>query len=142
MPHPLLALTIFALWTLALVLAVAGWRTALVLMGKKKANGFTSGEEHGSPLYWRLNRAHVNAVETLAPFAALLLIAQAVNATAGLVTTCAWIVTSARFGQTLAHVSSGQSRAVHVRFTFFGVQLACLVVIGVHLVLKLAADGT
>ena len=141
MPNPLLALTIFALWTLALVLAVGLWRSALVLLGKEKANGFKSGEEHGTPLYWRLNRAHLNSVETLIPFAVLVLTAHALGATAGLVTTCAWIVTSARFGQSLAHISSGHSRAVHVRFTFFLVQLGCLAVMGAHLVLTLAADG-
>jgi hypothetical protein len=38
----------------------------------------------------------------------------------------------ARVGQTTAHVSSGRSRAVLVRFTFFSTQLICL---GIMLVL-------
>ena len=56
-PHSLTALIAYALWAIALVLAVASCRTAMVLSGKVKANSFTPGVPHGSEACWRLNRA-------------------------------------------------------------------------------------
>jgi hypothetical protein len=141
MPSPLLALVIFACWTLLLVGSIGTWRSILVLAGKKRPNGFKSGEEHGGDLYWRLNRAHMNAVETIGPFAALVLAAWAADAVTPTVTACAWVVTGARFCQTFAHLSSGRSISVSLRFTFFLAQLFAMLVIGFVLVVTLAGPG-
>jgi uncharacterized MAPEG superfamily protein len=70
---PLAALVLHAAWVLVLVLAIGAWRMGQVFAGQKKANEFPSGTQHGSDAYWRLNRAHMNTVENLPTFAALVL---------------------------------------------------------------------
>lgn len=126
--HALLA---YAFWTVLLVLGVCGWRAAAVLGGRTKANEFTSGEEHGSPGYWRLNRAHINAAENVGVFAVVVLAAHFLGAGGPLIDQLAWATVALRVGQTLAHVSSNTVTAVNVRVTCFVLQLACIVAIGV-----------
>jgi uncharacterized MAPEG superfamily protein len=115
----------FAAWAVALVVCIALSRTIQVLMGKKRANEFPGGMQHGGDLYWRLNRAHLNAVENLPIFAALVLVARFAGVD---VTLPAEIVLGARVIQSLMHVSSGRVMAVNVRFSAFVTQVVCYVV--------------
>lgn len=71
MTRPLLCLLAFAGWALFLVLCIAAARVSQVLTGKKKPNEFPSGVPHGGDRYWRLNRAHLNTVENLPIFGAI-----------------------------------------------------------------------
>lgn len=74
-------LALFAAWTLFLALFVVLFRVFQVVAGRVAANAFSSGTPHtvdgkalqnpSESLYWRANRAHLNALETLAPFTAL-----------------------------------------------------------------------
>ncbi len=123
---PLLALCLYAGWALLLVCVVGGWRVAEVLAGKTRANGFRSGEKHGSDLYWRFNRAQINTAENLGIFASVVLVGHVMGHTSGTFAWCALAVVVARVAQTLAHVSSGRSVAVNVRFAFFATQLGAL----------------
>ncbi|MCP4808584.1 MAG: MAPEG family protein [Proteobacteria bacterium] len=125
---PLVPLICFALWAPLLVLAVGGHRVLQVLKGNKKPNGFNSGTQHGPDWYWRLNRAHMNTVENLPVFAALVL-AGAVLGLDGDFTTVAWVAFGARVGQSFFHVLSGRSLVVNIRFTHFLVQLICYAVL-------------
>lgn len=127
MTTPLLCLLGFALWTLLLVGAVGLWRTLDVLRGAVKSNGFKSGEEHGAPHYWRLNRAHTNAAENLPIFGAIVLCGAVAGVEDPVLGGLSVLVLAARVGQTSAHVASGSEMAVNVRFTFFLAQLICMV---------------
>lgn len=53
----------------------------------------------------RANRAHLNAVESFAPFAALVLIAQATGVATGLTAACAAVYFYARLAHAVIHIS-------------------------------------
>ena len=127
MTTPLWCLLGFVAWTLVLLVGVAGTRTAAVLVGQKRANEFPSGVPHGGDAYWRLNRAHLNCLENLPLFATVVLVATVAGIRAPLLDTLACVYLGARVGQSITHVSSGSVIAVNVRFTFFLVQVGCLV---------------
>ncbi len=66
----------------------------------------------------RANRAHVNAVENFAPFAAVVLIAQAAGVHSGLTAACAAIYFYARLVHAVVHISGfGLFMARTVLFT-------------------------
>ena len=103
----------FAAWAALLVTAIGVARVAQVVTGKKRANEFPGGVQHGGDAYWRLNRAHLNAVENLPIFAALVLTARLTHVG---VLLPAEIILVARLVQSLIHISSGRVLAVNVRF--------------------------
>jgi hypothetical protein len=127
-----LALTLlaFVAWNITLVAAMLSWRGILILIRKNKINEFPAGERHGSDTYWRLSRAHMNAVENL-PILAAVVVAAGVTEQAhpGTVAGLAWlplwghVVIGARIAQSITHVSSGSQLAITVRFIFFFAQL-------------------
>jgi hypothetical protein len=128
---PLVALLVFVAWTLLLLMAIGGVRVSQVLAGKAKANEFPAGVPHGGDRYWRLNRAHLNCLEFLPLFATVVLVGAVAGAGGSLLDNLARLIVVARVGQSLAHISSGSVVAVNVRFSFFAVQLASLVVMGI-----------
>jgi len=66
----------------------------------------------------RANRAHQNAVENLAPFAAVVLIAQATGLHSALTVNCAAIYFFARLAHAVIHITGfGQFKARTVLFT-------------------------
>jgi uncharacterized MAPEG superfamily protein len=133
---PLIALFGYVVWTMLLVLAVLSWRGLEILRGKA-FNAFPGGVEHGSPAYWRLNRAHANTVENLPIVIALVLGGLHLHATGATFDHAAIVALVARVGQSLAHVSSGRSVVVGVRFTFLAVQYVCFGVMLVEILRSL-----
>jgi len=127
MTTPLWCLVGFVVWTLVLLFAIAGARVVAVLRGEKKANEFPSGVPHGGDRYWRLNRAHMNCLENLPLFATVVLVATVASIRAPILDTLARTYLATRVGQSITHVSSGSAMAVNVRFTFFLVQVGCLI---------------
>ena len=127
MTTPLWCLLGFVVWTLVILVGIAGVRVGKVLSGQAAANDFPSGVPHGSDAYWRLNRAHMNCLENLPIFAAVVLTATIAGIKAPVLDTLARVCLAARVGQSVTHVASGSVMAVNVRFTFFLVQLGCLV---------------
>lgn len=126
MTIPLWCLTGFAAWTLLLVFGVISWRSLMVLRGEKAANEFLAGVPHGPDLYWRLNRAHLNAVENLPLLAAIVLVAHLAGVRSGTFDAAAIVHLGARVVQTLCHLASNAVPVVMVRFTGLVVQLGCL----------------
>ena len=124
-PHSITALVAYALWAIALVMAVAACRTLMVLNGKTRLNGFTSGVPHGGDAYWRLNRAHLNTAENLPVFAAIVLAGWVVGMETATFNRLAVIIVVARVIQSLIHIASGSVTAVSLRFTALAVQLVC-----------------
>jgi uncharacterized MAPEG superfamily protein len=126
MTIPLWCLTGFVAWTLLLVFGVISWRSLMVLRGEKSANEFLAGVPHGPDLYWRLNRAHLNAVENLPLLAAIVLVAHLAGVRSGTFDTLALVHLGARVVQTLCHLASNAVPVVMVRFTGLVVQLGCM----------------
>src|SRR5258705_11049807 len=68
------ALLLFAAWTLALMLTYVFYRTGLVMSGQKRADSWTRGRPTEDPGFVvRAQHAHMNCVENLPIFAAIVL---------------------------------------------------------------------
>jgi uncharacterized MAPEG superfamily protein len=124
-PPSVIALIFYALWAIALVLMVGADRTLQVLRGQARLDAFTPGSPHGSDSYWRINRAHLNTVENLPIFAAIVLSGWVVGQETVTFSHLATIVVVARIVQSLIHIASGKPLAIGFRFTAFAVQLVC-----------------
>jgi hypothetical protein len=133
-PHSILALVFYALWAIALVMMVGGDRVLSVLKGEAKITGFTPGVPHGSDSYWRINRAHMNTVENLPIFGAVVLSGWAIGLETLLFNRLAVIVVCARVVQSVIHILSGSALAINLRFAAYGVQLACIIWMAVMIV--------
>ena len=125
MRTPLLCLVGFTAWAIVLVLCIGMYRVSQVLRREVPPNGFASGTPHGGEGYWRLNRAHLNTVESLPIFAALVVSAVLAGVQGPLVDDLATTVLAARIGQSAVHVAGGSNLHVNVRFVFFVVQIGC-----------------
>lgn len=133
--QPLAALVLHAAWVLVLVLAIGLWRVSQVLAGQKKVNEFPSGTQHGSDAYWRLNRAHMNTIENLPTFAALVLAGVYLQVQDLAFQVLPTLVLYARIVQTVIHVASGSALGVSLRFAAYVVQVASMFVMA-YIVLK------
>ncbi len=121
---PLACLTAFAVWTVSLVFFGLGpYRVGNVLLGRAKPGQFPAAVPHGPDWYPRLMRAHANCVENLPVFASLVLVGHLTGHTSGAFATVCEVVIAARVGQTIAHISSGRTRVINIRFTFFLTQV-------------------
>ncbi|MFN2375898.1 MAG: MAPEG family protein [Candidatus Binatia bacterium] len=136
MTTPLYALMGFVFWTVFLVIAIGVVRVGQVASGKAAVNGFPAGQPHGTDSYWRMNRAHMNCVENLPLFAAVVLTGHVSGLTAGTFATLSQVYVVARVAQTVIHVSSGSAMAVNLRFVSFLVQVGCLLCMAVMVVTR------
>ena len=116
------ALVGFAGWYLLLTVVLATIRTALVLSGKKAANGFTPDGSDIGGFTQRLTRARDNCYENLPLFAAVVLGAHISGSLAVTDPLAPWVL-YARIGQSITHIASTSVPAIFVRFGFFGVQI-------------------
>jgi uncharacterized MAPEG superfamily protein len=120
------ALLGFVAWMLLLVIVGIGApRISAVLKRQARPNAFNPDVPHGSERYQRTMRAHLNCVENLPVFAALVLLGTQLAVQGELFQTVAFAVLPARVLQSTVHIASGRSRAALARFTFFSIQLCC-----------------
>ena len=125
MSIPAAALLAFALWTITLLAFTIGvLRWSLIFSGRAELKSFPGDEAHGTPFYRRATRAHMNCVENLPVFGAIVFAAEVSDASSPTLNALAIAVVVARLGQTTAHLSSGGNLAIGVRFSFLMVQLA------------------
>lgn len=120
------ALLVYIIWTLLLALSYAGVRVPQVLTGKKSANHWERGKPaDDAPILQRAKSAHLNCLENLPLFAALVLVGVATEQQA-LVDGVAGIVIAARIGQSVMHLIGTSFPLVLVRATLFLVQVAIM----------------
>lgn len=108
-------------------MAVVVVRAAQIAGGRARPSEFPSGMPHGGDRYWRLNRAHMNCLENLPLFAAVVLTGAVIGADSPTLDLFATVFLGARIAQSAVHVASGSDTAVNVRFAFFATQIVCLV---------------
>ena len=125
MSTPLWCLLGFAAWSILLVLSLGTVRVVRVLTRQQTANSFASGVPHGGDRYWRLNRAHMNSVENLPIFGAIVVVGELARVTSSSFALAATIVLVARVAQSTIHIASNSNLAVNLRFTAFLTQLGC-----------------
>ena len=128
MTLPLVSLLGFATWTLVVLAATVGvHRWSLILTRRARINAFPPDAPTGPGWYQRATRAHLNCVENLPVFGAIVLVATLVGRHGRLLDALSVAVLGARVCQTLIHVSFVQTeRAVSFRFSFFTVQLVAM----------------
>lgn len=116
------ALLLFAAWTLALMWTYIGYRTAVVLTGSKPADSWTRDRSIAVPSFFtRAQHAHLNCLENLPVFAAIVLSAHAL-AKLSVVDPAAPYVILARVAQSTVHLIGVNHWLVFVRALFFTVQ--------------------
>jgi uncharacterized MAPEG superfamily protein len=128
MTLPLLTLLGFATWTLLLLAATVGvhrWR--LILTQRAPINGFPPDAPVGPGWYQRATRAHLNCIENLPVYGAIVLVATLSGCQSPELDALSVAVLGARICQTVVHVSFVQTeRAVTYRFSLFTVQLLAM----------------
>ena len=132
----LCTLVYFAALTGLLAFTYAGYRVGLVLTGKAAANSWTRGAQTWTDpaLVTRLQHAHLNCVENLPIYAALVLAAYATNQLA-IIDGLACVFLGLRLAQVLVHAISTSASAVFIRANLWVAQ----VMIMAYWVLKLCA---
>ena len=128
MTLPLFTLLGFAVWTLGLLVATVGvHRWWQILAKRAPVNGFPADAPTGPGWYQRATRAHLNCVENLPVYGAIVVVVSFTGQTGWLLDTLSVAVLGARICQTLIHVVFVQTaRTVSFRFTFFTVQLVSM----------------
>lgn len=128
MTTPLLCLLLFALWTVShVVFGIGAIRVYKVLTGQAKPNAFPADRDHGgTEFYRRLNRVHLNCVENLPVFGAVVLVGAVAGVASPALDALAVVYLVARVAQSITHLASTRSLAVNIRFTFFTTQLVAL----------------
>lgn len=124
----------FTALTLILPLLYAGYRSLIVVAGKAKANAWTRGAQawQDPALVVRMQHAHLNCVENLPLYAAVVLAAYATNQLP-LVDHLACIFLALRLGQTGIHLISASHSFVFIRASLWMGQIGILL----YLILKL-----
>ena len=123
--RPIVALLAFCAWAILLtagVLLARGW---MMLTGQRRIGEFPGGQPHGGEAYWRLNRAHLNALENLPVFAAIVLGGAALGVSSPRLALLSEVVVAARIAQSIFHVASAGAVSVSLRFCAFATQLGC-----------------
>jgi uncharacterized MAPEG superfamily protein len=130
---PLWVLLGFAAWTLLTLFTTVGiYRWSRILTGRAAISEFPADRPHGADWYRRALRAHANCVENLPVYTAIAVVTVATGIHSPVLDRLAIILLLARIGQTLVHVGFQQTdRVVSVRFTFFLIQVLCMVGMGI-----------
>lgn len=122
MSTSLVALLGFTGWTLALVLTVFAYRLALVLSMKKPANSWPRGAVADDPgLVTRISHAHLNCLESLPVFAAIVLSASVLGKLS-VTDPVAMFVLYARIAQSATHMVGVTHWLVFTRASFWSIQ--------------------
>ena len=129
---PVLVLLGFAMWTLVILsVGVGGYRWALILSGRASVAGWRADAPQGADWYQRVMRAHMNCVENLPVYGAIVVALTVAGLRSPLIDGLSETMLAARIGQTLVHVALRQTNAVvSVRFTLFSIQLICMFAMG------------
>lgn len=125
MTVPVWMLLGFAAWTLLLLLVTVGvYRWTRILTRRVAIRDFRADQIEGEDWYRRSMRAHMNCVENLPVFGAIVLALYVAGAGGPTVNFLSISVLAARVAQSLVHVCFVQTNAVAaVRFAFFLVQV-------------------
>lgn len=116
------ALLLFTAWTLTLMLVYVGYRVALVLAMKKPANSWLRGQASDDPAFiTRAHHAHLNALENLPVFAAIVVAGVALGKSAVVDQVAAYVL-YARLAQSTVHLIGVSHWLVFIRANFLVVQ--------------------
>jgi uncharacterized MAPEG superfamily protein len=133
MPIPVWVLLGFAGWTLLLLFTTVGvYRWSRILTGRTPISAWRADEQQGSEWYRRAIRAHMNYLENLPVYTAIVVAALAARVSNPILDVLAVTFLFARICQSAIHVLVVQTdRVAALRFTFFFVQAICMIAMSV-----------
>ena len=133
MTIPVWVLLAFAGWTLLILsLTVGGYRWGRLLTGRSEIREFNGANLEGTDFYRRAMRAHVNCVENLPVYGAIVLVAVIAQVDNRLMDMLAVTLFGARVVHSIVHVSFTQTNFVAwLRWIFFFVQFLCMISMGI-----------
>jgi len=134
MSIPVWVLLAFAGWTLLILLATVGiYRWSRILTGRATVREWRADQEQGSDWYRRAMRAHMNCVENLPVYGAIVVAILATGLESAVLNVAALVLLGARMAQSLIHLSIPQTEVVaSIRFTFFFIQVVAMFVMGIY----------
>jgi uncharacterized MAPEG superfamily protein len=135
---PAFVLLGFAGWTvLTLFGSIGVYRWSRILTGRASLSEWRADVPQGSERYQRAMRAHMNCVENLPIFGALVVALMATGLQSPSVDALSVGLLLARIGQTLVHIVAPPTSAwAALRFALFFVQIVCIMLIGTIIVLS------
>jgi uncharacterized MAPEG superfamily protein len=141
MPIPVWVLLGFAAWTLIVLFTTVGvYRWSRILTGRASIAEWRADQQQGSERYRRAIRAHLNCVENLPVYIAIVVASLAAHITSPILDGLAIAILLARICQSLIHVLVEQTNLIAgIRFAFFFVQVLCMMAMGI--LVALLAQG-
>lgn len=133
MPIPVWVLLGFAAWTLFILFTTVGvFRWSRILTGRVAISVWRADEQQGTEWYRRAIRAHMNCVENLPVYTAIVVALLAAHAGSPILDGLAIAILVARICQSAVHVLLEQTNIVaSIRFVFFFVQVLAVIAMGV-----------
>ncbi len=130
---PVLVLLGFAAWTLLTLFGSVGvYRWSRILTGRASIGEWRSDLPQGGDWYQRAMRAHMNCVENLPVYTAIVVALMATGLRSPVIDRLAVTVLVARIAQTLTYIGlSPTNAAAGVRFALFLMQAVCVIAMGV-----------
>ena len=134
---PVIVLLGFAAWTLLTLFSSIGvYRWSRILTGRTSIAEWRADLPQGSDWYQRAIRAHMNCVENLPVYTAIVVALIATGVKSETIDTLAVALLGARVGQTLVHIGLPPTNAAaSLRFALFFVQAICMIAMGVLIAL-------
>ena len=135
---PVFVLLGFAAWTLLTLFGSIGvYRWSRILTGRASVSEWRADAPQGSEWYQRAMRAHMNCVENLPIFGALVVALMATVLQSPSIDALSVTLLLARIGQTLVHIGAPPTNVwAALRFALFFVQIVCMILIGTIIVLS------
>ena len=130
---PVIVLLGFAAWTLLTLFSSIGvYRWSPILTGRTSIAEWRADLPQGSDWYQRAIRAHMNCIENLPVYTAIVVALIATGVKSATIDTLAVALLGARVGQTLVHIGLPPTNAAaSLRFALFFVQAICMIAMGV-----------
>lgn len=137
MSIPVWVLLGFAGWTLALLIGTVGvYRWRQILSGRSSIREWRADQVQGSERYQRAMRAHMNCVENLPVYTAIVVAAFIAKVHSPWLDALAVTLLGARVAQSIIHVALEPTEVIAgLRFTLFAIQVICMIWMGVYVAL-------
>lgn len=138
MSIPVWVLLAFAAWTVLVLFVTVGiYRWRRILTGRATVREWRADEAQGNSRYQRAMRAHMNCVENLPVYGAIVVAMLATGVTSPVLDVLALVLLGARVLQTTVHVVFEQTEPIAtLRFTFYAVQMASMIWMGLYVALS------
>lgn len=138
MPVPVWVLLGFAAWTLLMLFATVGvYRWSRILTRRTEIATWRADEPQGGEWYRRAMRAHMNCIENLPVYTAVVVAMLATDVTSPTLDALAVAILVARICQSAVHLLFEQTNLIAgLRFAFYFTQALAIIAMGVLIALS------